>query len=105
MALGYTIQQSRLVLRFREDYAPVAAIRARIAALLQLCGQDPSSSFAAKYDALPLRRDLTGWTGLRSDGELIFVDDATGRVVAELPGELVSAAREVLAREYPELLP
>jgi hypothetical protein len=86
-------------LRFRDP----AAIRARIVSYLQLCGEDPAAAFARQYDALPLTRDLTGWTGLRSDGTLIFVDDGTGRVVTDLPDDVRDRALEAVRSRYPEL--
>ena len=86
-------------LRFRDP----AAIRARIASYLQLCGEDPAAAFARQYDALPLARDLTGWTGLRADGTLIFVDEGTGRVITELPEPVRASAEAALKERYPEL--
>jgi hypothetical protein len=79
------------------------SIRERIDQLLQLCGEDPSAAFAAKHDALPLLRKLEGWLALRTDGQLIFVDDVTGRVLDDLPADWRTEAHEVISRRYPDL--
>ena len=78
-------------------------IRARIAQLLQLCGEEPSAGFARKWGALPLFRDLSGWVAIRIDGSIAFFDDATGRVVTDLPEEWRRRAVEELERRYPEI--
>jgi hypothetical protein len=80
-------------------------ISARIARLLQLCGEDPSAAFAARHDSLPLVRREEGWLALRREGVLVFVDDSTGRVLEGLPAEWRADAVNAVAERYPGLLP
>ena len=78
-------------------------IRDRINQLLQLCGEDPSAALAARVDALPLLRDQGGWVAVRDDGTFLFVDDGTGRVIANVPPEWIERAVEAARERYPEL--
>ncbi len=79
------------------------AVRTRIEALQQLCGEDPSSAFAARFGALPILRDLGGWTAIRPDGSFFFADDTTGRVRTELPSDWRERAMVALRERYPEI--
>ena len=81
------------------------AIAARIAQLLQLCGEDPSAAFARRHDAFPLVRREDGWLALRVDGSIVFVDDATARTLADIPAEWRAAAVRALETRYEELVP
>jgi hypothetical protein len=76
------------------------AIRARIAQLLQLCGEDPSAAFASRHDALPLVRRPEGWVALRPDGAIVFVDDTTGRTLDRLPREWRHEAVQAAERRH-----
>jgi hypothetical protein len=81
-----------------------AIVCARIGQLLQLCGEEPSSAFAARTRALPLFRDPSGCcVAIRPDGTIAFFDDATGRVLTDLPEEWRRRAVEELERRYPEI--
>ena len=79
------------------------AIRSRINGLRQLCGENPASAFSAQFDLLPILRDPSGWTAIRPDGLLVFVDDTTGRALTSLPDEWRALALTRLRERYPEI--
>lgn len=78
-------------------------IRDRINQLLQLCGEDPAAALAARIDALPLYRNQAGWVAVRDDGAFVFVDNDTGRVIADVPEEWVREALDAVRERYPEV--